>query len=134
MKKTLLILLLLGGAIGAYGYYGARTVEFVPDISTVTLTAGDIADTVGATGALEAVTTVKVGSQVSGIIQELNVDFNSIVRENDVIMRPRPVALRDADRAGTRKPATRRSRCRAAPCRRGRYGDPTHSRGGPRLP
>lgn len=90
MKKTLLILLLLGGAIGAYGYYGARTVEFVPDISTVTLTAGDIADTVGATGALEAVTTVKVGSQVSGIIQELNVDFNSIVRENDVIMRLDP--------------------------------------------
>lgn len=90
MKKTLLILLLFVGAIGTYSYYGARTVEFVPDIRTVTLTAGDIADTVGATGTLEAVTTVKVGSQVSGIIQELNVDFNSIVRENDVIMRLDP--------------------------------------------
>ena len=35
-------------------------------------------------------TTVQVGSQVSGIIQELHVDFNSIVREGDVIMRLDP--------------------------------------------
>ena len=35
-------------------------------------------------------TTVQVGSQVSGIIQELYVDFNSIVREGDVIMRLDP--------------------------------------------
>ena len=59
-------------------------------MSTVTVTEGDIVDTVGATGALEAVTTVQVGSQVSGIIQDLYVDFNSIVREGDVIMRLDP--------------------------------------------
>ncbi len=90
MKKTLLIVLIFGGAIAAYGYYGLRTVEFVPEVSTVAVTEGDIVDTVGATGALEAVTTVQVGSQVSGIIEELNVDYNSIVRENDVIMRLDP--------------------------------------------
>ena len=90
MKKTLLIVLIFGGAIAAYGYYGVRTVEFVPEVSTVAVTEGDIVDTVGATGALEAVTTVQVGSQVSGIIEELNVDYNSIVRENDVIMRLDP--------------------------------------------
>ena len=90
MRRIFLALLILGGAITAYGYYSVRTVEFVPDVSTVTVTEGDIVDSVGATGALEAVTTVQVGSQVSGIIQELNVDFNSIVREGDIIMRLDP--------------------------------------------
>ena len=90
MKKAILITLIGGTSIAAYGYYGFRTVEFVPDVTAVTVTEGDIVDTVGATGALEAVTTVQVGSQVSGIIQELLVDFNSIVREGDVIMRLDP--------------------------------------------
>ena len=90
MRRAILAILILGGAITAYGYYSVRTVEFVPEVSTVTVTEGDIVDTVGATGALEAVTTVQVGSQVSGIIQELHVDFNSIVREGDVIMRLDP--------------------------------------------
>ena len=90
MKRTVLVLLFLGGAITAYGYYAVRTVEFVPEIGTVTVTEGDVVDSIGATGALEAVTTVQVGSQVSGIIQELRVDFNSIVREGDVLMRLDP--------------------------------------------
>ncbi len=90
MRRTILVILILGVALTAYGYYSVRTVEFVPEVSTVTVTGGDIVDTVGATGALEAVTTVQVGSQVSGIIQELHVDFNSIVREGDVIMRLDP--------------------------------------------
>ena len=90
MKKTLFVIVVLGGTIGAYGFYGARAVELVPDVGTVAVTEGDIVDTVGATGALEPVTTVQVGSQVSGVIQELYVDFNSIVREGDVIMRLDP--------------------------------------------
>ncbi len=90
MKKALFVILALGGAGVAYGYYGLRTVDFVPEVSTRQVTTGDVVDTVGATGALEAVTTVQVGSQVSGIIQELYVDFNSIVREGDVIMRLDP--------------------------------------------
>ncbi len=91
MKKLLITVFLLGGASVAYGYYyGFRTIEFVPEVTTTRINMGDVVDTVGATGALEAVTTVQVGSQVSGIIQELFVDFNSIVREGDVIMRLDP--------------------------------------------
>ncbi len=90
MRRIFLAILILGGAITAYGYYSAWTIEFVPDVSTVAVTEGDIVDSAEATGALEAVTTVQVGSQVSGIIQELHVDFNSIVREGDVIMRLDP--------------------------------------------
>ena len=90
MKKMLFVLI-VGAGVTVYGYYyGFGTTEFVPNVSTVTLTRGDIVDTVGATGALEAVTTVQVGSQVSGIIEALYVDYNSIVREGDVIARLEP--------------------------------------------
>src|SRR5688572_14164844 len=51
---------------------------------------GDVLETVGATGTLQAVVTVQVGSQVSGIIQELKADFNSIVKEDQVIARLDP--------------------------------------------
>ena len=90
MKKALFVIILVGLGLTAYGYLGYRTTEFVPEVSTVTLTQGNVVDTVGATGALEAVTTVQVGSQVSGIIDELYADFNSIVREGDVIARLEP--------------------------------------------
>ena len=41
--------------------------------------------TVTATGTLSAVTTVKVGSQVSGIISRLHADFNSEVRKGQLL-------------------------------------------------
>ena len=90
MKKALLVLAVIGVGITAYGYLGFRTAEFVPEVSTVTLARGDVVDTVGATGALEAVTTVQVGSQVSGIIEALYADYNSIVRKGEVIARLEP--------------------------------------------
>ncbi len=90
MKKLAIVVVLATLGISAYGYLGFRTSEFVPEVSTVALARGDVVDTVGATGALEAVTTVQVGSQVSGIIDALYADFNSIVREGDVIARLEP--------------------------------------------
>ena len=90
MKKVFFALVALAAGFSAYGYYSFRTVEFTPEISTVTVTGGDVVDTVGATGALEAVTTVQVGSQVSGIIQELQADYNSIVRAGRIIARLDP--------------------------------------------
>ena len=81
--------LTLAGA-GAWWYYTSAAPEFEPEIRTVEVTRGNIVESVAATGALEAVTTVQVGSQVSGIIQDLYVDYNAIVREGDVIMRLDP--------------------------------------------
>src|SRR5258708_12166446 len=46
---------------------------------------GDIHDVVEATGTINAVITVQVGSQVSGTIAKLNVDFNSRVHKGDVV-------------------------------------------------
>ena len=90
MKKLSIVIVLATLGITAYGYLGFRTTEFIPEVSTVNLARGDVVDTVGATGALEAVTTVQVGSQVSGIIEALHADFNSIVRAGDVIARLEP--------------------------------------------
>src|SRR5262245_56064627 len=57
---------------------------------TATVDRGDVAEVVGSTGALQAVQTVQVGSQVSGTIQELKADFNSKVTKDEVIARLDP--------------------------------------------
>jgi HlyD family secretion protein len=46
---------------------------------------GDITSTASATGTLSAVTTVQVGSQISGIISKLHADFNSQVRQGQIL-------------------------------------------------
>ena len=51
---------------------------------------GDIQDVVGATGAAQAEQTVQVGSQVSGTIQSLYADFNTVVKKDQVIARLDP--------------------------------------------
>ena len=62
----------------------------VPAYTRTAITRGDISKTISATGALQAVVTVQVGSQVSGRISEILVDFNSRVKKGDVIARIDP--------------------------------------------
>lgn len=91
MKKaliTLVVLVALGA--GGYRYYRYRTVPKPPTVTTAAVTRGDLADRVGATGTLQAVTTVQVGTQVSGTIQSLYADFNSLVRRGQVLARLDP--------------------------------------------
>ena len=90
MKKIILTLIVLGvlGAT-AYAYYIRKGVV-EPTVTTMPLSRGDIAETVQATGTLEAVETVDVGTQVSGVVQEMSVDFNSIVKKGQVIARLDP--------------------------------------------
>jgi HlyD family secretion protein len=57
---------------------------------------GDIRDVVEATGTINAVTTVQVGSQVSGTIASLNADFNSHVTKGQVIARIDPALFEGA--------------------------------------
>jgi HlyD family secretion protein len=90
MKKTLLVTgVLLAIGISAGAYYMRRG-DKPPQVMTAQVTRGDIVDAVGATGTLEAVTTVQVGTQVSGTVQELYADFNSIVKKGQVIARLDP--------------------------------------------
>lgn len=71
--------------IGTYTY--ARGSVDDPEIVIRPVSRGDIVQTVTATGTLEAVTTVEVGSQVSGTVEALQADFNSIVRKGQIIAR-----------------------------------------------
>jgi HlyD family secretion protein len=90
MKKlilTLIVLGVVGGGVAAY-YLTKGTPE--PTVSTLQITRGDVVDSVGATGTLEAVETVDVGTQVSGTVSELYADFNSIVKKGQVIARLDP--------------------------------------------
>jgi HlyD family secretion protein len=57
---------------------------------------GDVRVTVSATGTLNAVTTVQVGSQVSGTIAALNVDFNDRVKKGQVLAQLDPTFLKAA--------------------------------------
>lgn len=84
MKKYLIILavLLLGGAAAGFYFY-KRTPEVT--YKTAKIERGTIISTVAATGNLSAVTTVQVGTQVSGTIQKLYVDFNSRVKKGQAI-------------------------------------------------
>jgi len=56
-----------------------------PQHFTAAVERGDIHDVVQATGTINAVVTVQVGSQVSGTIAKLNADFNARVHKGDVI-------------------------------------------------
>jgi HlyD family secretion protein len=56
-----------------------------PEFRTDAVSRGDIQQTVTATGAVNAVTTVQVGTQVSGTIKTLYVDFNSRVKKGQII-------------------------------------------------
>jgi HlyD family secretion protein len=91
VRRVLFFVLLVIIAIGAVAIYlfsnsgNERTTYRLARIER-----GPIISTVSSTGTLNAVITVQVGSQVSGQIMELLADFNSEVREEQVIARIDP--------------------------------------------
>src|SRR5450432_4809091 len=66
------------------------------DFQTATVTRGPITQAVTATGTLNPVVNVQVGSQVSGNIQKLFADFNSKVKAGDVVAQIDPVLFQAA--------------------------------------
>jgi HlyD family secretion protein len=89
MKKRAWLVLVAFVVITASvaAYYRSASGEKTPQFMTSTATRGDVVQIVEATGKLEAVTTVQVGSQVSGTIESLHADFNSRVRKGQVVAR-----------------------------------------------
>src|ERR1700746_2522014 len=74
-------LLVVIGVVAAFGLNRGSQVQHF----TAKVEEGEIDDVVEATGTINAVITVQVGSQVSGTIAKLNVDFNSRVHKGDIV-------------------------------------------------
>ncbi len=86
MKKLIITLIVLAAVAGSVGaYYKYRGGDAEAKVSTLPVTRGEIIEAVGASGTLQAVNTVQVGTQVSGIIKALHADFNSIVHKGQVV-------------------------------------------------
>jgi len=84
-KKTYIILASVAVlALVAYFLFGGEKQAGVT-YGTVEVKVGDITNSVTATGTIEPVTSVTVGTQVSGKVAHLYVDYNSVVKKGQVI-------------------------------------------------
>jgi HlyD family secretion protein len=79
---AVLALLIIAGIIATVANKGKNEVI---NFQTTQVEPGDISTTITATGTIEPVKTVDVGTQVSGIVKRLYVDYNSVVRRGQVI-------------------------------------------------
>lgn len=102
-RRGVLLLVVVGvlGALATAGYVFSTSRTPATRFRTATLDRGTIVATVSATGALAAVTTVQVGSQVSGQVREVLVDFNTPVRRNQLIARIDPEVFQAKVNAAT---------------------------------
>jgi HlyD family secretion protein len=114
-RKGLQLAALVGIAVGVILAWSLRATPEV-QVTTAPITVGTVARQIVTTGTIQAVTTVEVGSQVSGTIQALGADYNSTVHAGNVLARIDPatyeadlreaqgalaLAQADADRART---------------------------------
>jgi HlyD family secretion protein len=97
-RRKLWLLAAGAAALAAVVAAGLRLFDGGPPLAHLTakVQRGEIRDVVDATGTVNAVITVQVGSQVSGTIARLNADFNSRVHRGDVIALIDPQLFRGA--------------------------------------
>ena len=72
-------------AIAAYFVFSGGKKEEKVEFETAKVEKRNISTTITATGTIEPVTSVTVGTQVSGIVAKLYVDYNSVVKKGQVI-------------------------------------------------
>ena len=90
LKKIIALLLLAAVAGGGGLWFLSRNGAGDTKYRTAKLERGPIQAVVVASGTLNAVTTVQVGSQISGQVQEIFADFNTQVKKDQVIARIDP--------------------------------------------
>ena len=87
MKKKIIIIGAVVIVVAALLVWliGGSSVASKVDFSTTIVEKGDISNSITATGNIEPVTEVEIGTQVSGIIDKIYVDYNSVVKAGEVI-------------------------------------------------
>lgn len=94
-KKTLISISLVTAGVVIFLLFKLLSAkEDAYTFDTVKVSRGNITNTVTATGTIEAITTVEVGTQVSGIIEHVYVDFNDNVKKGQILARLDETALR----------------------------------------
>jgi len=84
-KKVAIVGVAAVAVVALAAFYFWETGTSAPQYMSAKVERGNLRNTVTATGALQAVTTVQVGSQASGTISALYVDFNSVVKKGQVV-------------------------------------------------
>src|SRR5712691_7891273 len=84
-RKRLLTAVAAVVVVGLAGFYFWGNKASAAEYMTARVERGNLRNTVTATGTLQAVTTVQVGSQASGTISALYEDFNSVVKKGQVV-------------------------------------------------
>ncbi|HSQ30570.1 MAG TPA: efflux RND transporter periplasmic adaptor subunit [Gemmatimonadaceae bacterium] len=103
MKKIAIagVAIALGAAGTTAWLYKRADAKEAPAYRTAAVTRGSLKSTVSATGTLQAVRTVQVGTQVSGQIAQIYVDFNDKVKKSELLARIDPTlqqqAVQDAE-------------------------------------
>jgi HlyD family secretion protein len=90
MKKKTLIIIAVIAVIGIAAVLALKPFskkEEAVNFNTIKVEKGTITNTVTATGTIEAIKTVNVGTQVSGILQHVYVDFNDNVKQGQLLAR-----------------------------------------------
>jgi HlyD family secretion protein len=106
MKKAIVIVLLLAGAGGGGWWFWTHHAEAPLKYRTAKVERGDIKVGVTATGTVQPYLLVQVGTQVTGTIQKLLVDFNSQVKKNELVAEIDPAPFQakvDQDKANLTK-------------------------------
>lgn len=86
IKKTAIVVVVLAAAGGAtYYFLQKQNAPFEVTYETAKVEKATIGNSITATGTIEAVTSVDVGTQVSGLIDKIYVDYNSEVKKGQVI-------------------------------------------------
>jgi HlyD family secretion protein len=87
IKKTIFVVVLLGLAVGGYYLYkDSKKLRPEELYRFQEITQGDVAQNVSANGTLNPVTLISVGTQVSGRVSKLYVDFNDKVEKGQVLL------------------------------------------------
>jgi len=84
MKRAVSLLILMLAVAAAIWFFTHHS-QPPPAFMTAAVTRGSIVEVVAATGTLQAVTSVDVGAEVSGVIATLGADYNSIVTKGQVL-------------------------------------------------
>jgi HlyD family secretion protein len=87
IKNILVLLLLVAIAVAGYWYYKHTHPPKPEDLYRLDeVTQGHIEQTVSANGTLNPVSLISVGTQVSGIVRKMYVDFNDVVKKDQVLL------------------------------------------------